>query len=1124
MVWTNFNAETSEADLFSKVEVEELKKLSEKTQSDVPASPKKESSDTRTNYIREIYSTELAYINSLSLLLNQAIPAVRQRKIISDSKIKVLISNCEEILKFHKTFIVELEKEVNSPSPKIGNVFLRHYRELTVYFEYINNYDNSSRLLEKLRKKKKEWIQFEEEMQNSTEFLFENFDSLLIKPIQRLTKYGLLLDNVKKYTSKDDPDYELVCAAMDKMSMMAERANQAKRQAEQSARAAQIKQLLVDYPASSLITNDRRYSSEHKVWIVSLKEAVEHLLIFWSDCLLVVKPVVKGITNLTVQLQFVALLPLLRLKLKELTKKEIKRRFGALENIKSEGIDLQTAACFVLLQFMSEEFVLAIPDENEFKQLKSGFNEVKRAMQEKFWSIVPEDKNTPLARQDHTLTHIGKKLYLFGGTQRSTFLDDFYAFDVERKTWEKIERNPTGVKPPPLARHSAVAIGKKLYIFGGVQVESFSNDLFVVDTETMTWEKIVTKGTVPSPRAQHSAVAVGTKMYIFGGYFFKSLTQQMEFDDVHEFDTETNVWQKIETSLPHQPPPRFGHAAAVLDKKIYIFGGKTKDEKVLSDLYAFDTQTNTWSQIIASYGFVPIARVDAKLCPLGTNFLVLFGGAHLNVFQDVFLFDLEKRAWSWCLLDAPLEPHQSHAMEIIDDTLYIFGGRVIKEGSTEKSASNDLIIVPNIKKYSIDVSTLSQQEKIEGTITQMLQFNRDKNAALPKDWGDTTKLKPFSFPITRDDPKQSSSESFWLVQKPIEFDWNGSVDSVVFDEKLDESVYGGEFWKATYTGIPPVFLTVHVLHNVAHPQTYSAFQQDFEIIKKCRHQNLVSYFGITHTNNDVWILLEPTTGLNIRDLMKLNGKPLTEVQVATVCAAVLRGLAYLHSQHIVHKGLQASSIVVTEFLEIKLRDYAITEHLTALTGKVDGDPLSWLAPEVVSDKKHSEKGDIYSLGMAVVEMLENVTPQAIVVSNVQKDSKYSSELRDFLAKCLTRNPDRRPDAVELLSHPFVRYTRGPETLRLLVETARKKRPKPQKSQYRAHSPPLTAEMSAAVANFLSQETQNIRKEMNEKYSAAISQMEKKIADLEQLVSQLRAEINPLLQKIKELEQKKQPSP
>jgi hypothetical protein len=39
------------------------------------------------------------------------------------------------------------------------------------------------------------------------------------------------------------------------------------------------------------------------------------------------------------------------------------------------------------------------------------------------------------------------------------------------------------------------------------------------------------------------------------------------------------------------------------------------------------------------------------------------------------------------------------------------------------------------------------------------------------------------------------------------------------------SVYGGEYWKATYTGLPPTFLTVHVLHNVPNPQKYLPFEK-----------------------------------------------------------------------------------------------------------------------------------------------------------------------------------------------------------------------------------------------------------------------------------------------------------
>jgi hypothetical protein len=57
---------------------------------------------------------------------------------------------------------------------------------------------------------------------------------------------------------------------------------------------------------------------------------------------------------------------------------------------------------------------------------------------------------------------------------------------------------------------------------------------------------------------------------------------------------------------------------------------------------------------------------------------------------------------------------------------------------------------------------------------------------IPKEWGDTTKLKPFSLPVIDDITKQGTAESFIFVQKPIEFEWNAVVESLIFDEKIDE--------------------------------------------------------------------------------------------------------------------------------------------------------------------------------------------------------------------------------------------------------------------------------------------------------------------------------------------------
>ncbi len=139
------------------------------------------------------------------------------------------------------------------------------------------------------------------------------------------------------------------------------------------------------------------------------------------------------------------------------------------------------------------------------------------------------------------------------------------------------------------------------------------------------------------------------------------------------------------------PPARFGHWAVVLDKKIYIFGGKTIDHKAMNDMFVFDTETNTWTQQITAVGFVPIGKplqiyflstlltrivarseASAALLP-GTKTIVMSGGISINTlaFQDVFYFNTETCEWQVAWFDVPLDPVHAHTLSIIVSRWYL---------------------------------------------------------------------------------------------------------------------------------------------------------------------------------------------------------------------------------------------------------------------------------------------------------------------------------------------------------------------------------------------------------------------------------------------------------------------
>ncbi|EFJ19411.1 hypothetical protein SELMODRAFT_419092, partial [Selaginella moellendorffii] len=68
--------------------------------------------------------------------------------------------------------------------------------------------------------------------------------------------------------------------------------------------------------------------------------------------------------------------------------------------------------------------------------------------------------------------------------------------------------------------HSSTAVKSKLYVFGGTDGTSPLNDLFVLDTATNTWGKPDVFGDVPALREGHSASLIGDNLFVFGGYTF----------------------------------------------------------------------------------------------------------------------------------------------------------------------------------------------------------------------------------------------------------------------------------------------------------------------------------------------------------------------------------------------------------------------------------------------------------------------------------------------------------------------------------------------------------------------------------------------------------------------------
>lgn len=103
----------------------------------------------------------------------------------------------------------------------------------------------------------------------------------------------------------------------------------------------------------------------------------------------------------------------------------------------------------------------------------------------------------------------------------------------------------------------------------------------------------------PAQRTGHICVAYGEKIIMYVNYpvlpaagvslnfrRFGGTDCQFHYNDTWVFDTNTRMWSEL-TCIGFTPSPREGHAAAIVDDVIYVFGGRGVDGKDLGDLGAF---------------------------------------------------------------------------------------------------------------------------------------------------------------------------------------------------------------------------------------------------------------------------------------------------------------------------------------------------------------------------------------------------------------------------------------------------------------------------------------------------------------------------------------------------------
>ncbi|KAJ2740634.1 ATP binding, partial [Coemansia sp. BCRC 34490] len=159
-----------------------------------------------------------------------------------------------------------------------------------------------------------------------------------------------------------------------------------------------------------------------------------------------------------------------------------------------------------------------------------------------------------------------------------------------------------------------------------------------------------------------------------------------------------------------------------------------------------------------------------------------------------------------------------------------------------------------------------------------------------------------------------------------------------------------------------------------------ALKHELDLLKGLDHKNVVKYLGTDMDDTNLYIFLEYVSGGSVSSALASFGM-FPETLVRTYTAQILEGLVYLHAQGIIHRDIKGGNVLIDQDGSVKISDFGISKRVDEVVAASKKDrraslqgSVFWMAPEVVKDTHYTFKGDVWSLGCLVIEMMTGSHP------------------------------------------------------------------------------------------------------------------------------------------------------
>ncbi|KAF9648576.1 kinase-like protein [Thelephora ganbajun] len=279
-----------------------------------------------------------------------------------------------------------------------------------------------------------------------------------------------------------------------------------------------------------------------------------------------------------------------------------------------------------------------------------------------------------------------------------------------------------------------------------------------------------------------------------------------------------------------------------------------------------------------------------------------------------------------------------------------------------------------------------------------------------------------------------------------------------------------EIWKGRYNDEAVALKILRVPQGSPYIQKIKRrFCKEVVLMKQLEHDNILPFYGISLTISDLCLVFAWYENGTIMDY--LEKKP--DVNRFSLLLDATKGLRFLHENHLVHGTLRPSHILIDDNGAARLVPSGCSS-IAAVPGTLDMPTNTrtydhrYSAPELLWPKDlgmdkilTTKESDVYGMGMVAYEVLTGSVPYSecndaalefkLTVGEAPRrpSSGITDPIWEFLKKCWSRNPTKRPPIIEV--HDAFSLFRNPRRARVPLRKKLTKVVLPGKLKLQVHS-------------------------------------------------------------------------